>query len=266
MLKLVMAPFIGVIAAAHIGMAHPAHNDEAGSAAGHHAAAELRREIEFVESRREGGRLGEPEALVRLGRLYMRLARATGESKAMEHAISLYRDASDRGAGPEASLGLAKALYAQHRFAEAETLARDVANRTRGKTRSDALSIMAEVHLATGRTAEGRALFESIALHEPTPERLALLSIAQHLDGDDRALRTMRVALERAESVGTDGVFRAWCETMLGDFLLARGELLDAETHYVHALQLDDTTHASLYGIAEVHVREGELAGAIGFL
>ncbi|MGH2593855.1 MAG: tetratricopeptide repeat protein [Anaerolineae bacterium] len=198
-----------------------------------------------------------------LGEMYMRQARERGDiasyqraEAALEKALELLPDYSP------ASASLAAVLYAQHNFAEALELARQV-YQSNPKV-SQALATAGDAYLALGNYQDGEEAYQELAQNSPTPPVRARLAHLAELKGDtEEALQLMQRAAAEALNASGSRESVAWYSLRLGDLYFNTGRLDEAGKHYEAALRVFDNYYLGLAGLGKVHAALGDYDAAI---
>ena len=165
-------------------------------------------------------------ALEQLGWLYISKARASFDAGfyTLAEQCALALDARQPG-GSEALLLRGHALHSQHRFKEAESLARQLVAK-RGLAFDHGLlgDILADV----GRVDDAAGAYQKMIDLRPDPQGYARVAHVRWLKGDlEGAVEAMRVAAAGASPRDADSA--AWMNTQLSRYLWQSGDFTGAE-------------------------------------
>jgi len=169
--------------------------------------------------------LNREAAIERLGWLYVAKARESFDAgfytRAEQCGLALDRSTP----GSHAALLLrGHALHSQHRFAEAEALARQLVS-ARGLA-SD-FGLLGDVLMDVGRVPEAELAYQSMLDLKPDPQGYARAGHVRWLKGDlEGAIEVMRMAV--AGSSPRDGESAAWMHTQLARYLWNSGASSEA--------------------------------------
>jgi len=214
----------------------------------------------------------------RLGVAYIQKARETGDvtyynlaAKALEKSLALESKAPE--AAPPAK-HLATVYYAEHRFAEALSLAQQaLALNPRDIT---PYALIGDAHCEMGDYQQAWADYAHLKGSQSSQSAQQFsLSGVQYLDesresvqslltGDTRAaIGHMQTAVRISTDSGMAAESIAWSQFMLGEAYLQLGDLAGARAAYNDALKTYPNYHRALAGLAKVSAAEGQLAEAI---
>jgi len=211
----------------------------------------------------------------RLGVAYIQKARETGDvtyynlaAKSLEKSLALESKAPE--AAPPAK-HLATVYYAEHRFAEALSLAQQaLALNPRDMT---PYALIGDAHCEMGDYPQAWADYAHLA--SPQSATASALSGMQYLDqsrdsvrslltGDTRgAVEHMKTAVKMSADSGMAAESIAWSQFSVGEAYLQLGDLAGARAAYQDALKTYPNYHRALAGLAKVSAAEGHLAEAI---
>ncbi len=220
----------------------------------------LQREIAFYQTRvSQDPQSGMNPAA--LARVYLKMAKATGESSwyllAEQSATRSLANLAFNN--HNAILTLARIAQARHDFPEAMRLSQQVLKTQRGS--EDAQAIMVTSHLAMGQLTVANQEITALASQNPNQGTLTLESLVQVAQGHDKeATDTFKLALA-AEEPGETGS-SAWTRTLLGQFNYRRGHLTEAGTLYREALRILPRYPQALLHLAELETRLGDYKAA----
>ena len=152
---------------------------------------------------------------------------------------------------------------AQHRFAAALALGRRAVRESPERTAGYAVLVDASNEL--GLYDDALAATQRMADLRPDLPALSRISYARELRGDVHGAVT---AMTQAVTAGRalPGENTAYVQSLLGDLLLSRGEVADAEAMYEAALQTFPGLAAARAGTAKVLVAQGRPAQAAAVL
>jgi tetratricopeptide (TPR) repeat protein len=198
---------------------------------------------------------GDAEGLALLGLAYQQRVRETGDpsfyprsKEALERSLAL---ASDNDL---ALTGLAALAASRHRFPEARRLARRA--RELNPYSADALGILGDANVETGRYREAFALFNRMVALKPTAAGYARVSYARELLGrTEGAIEAMKLAVSAAAATGEPA---AWALVELGNLYYNSGRLRPAERAYREALARFPGYHRAQAALARVAAARGE--------
>lgn len=187
-----------------------------------------------------------------LATTYLRMARTTGagnwyllaDQTARRSLALLQVD------NAEALVVLARVAEAQHDFATALTLARQIPNPT------EALPIQVSANLAQGNLQAANQGADRLVETTLSMSAFTLQALTRHALGKDKAaLQSFQYALE-AESSGELSQ-SARTRTLLGRFYYERGQLQRAEDLYQEALRILPNSPPTLINLAQLEMRRG---------
>ncbi|HWO11189.1 MAG TPA: tetratricopeptide repeat protein [Polyangiaceae bacterium] len=206
-------------------------------------------------------RASDPDAWVRLGRAWQRVARETADGGFMLNADACVREALARAPEHAGALGLRQAvLLHAHDFAGARELAARVLRTSPEDlsawlTESDGALELGD--LAGAERATQRALDL-----EPGLASYARAAYLSWLHGDvARAIELMRLAIDAAGSP-EDPESRAWALAQAALLFWHRGDYAGAAAGFELALEVQPRHAPALVGLGQVAVAGGDLARA----
>ncbi|MGD9688821.1 MAG: tetratricopeptide repeat protein [Phycisphaerales bacterium] len=214
--------------------------------------------IEWLEAR-VAERPDDPIGVSSLAGALLRAARQTTRHDDFEKAAQAFiklREIHPESTG--ATYGLAHARLGQHRFAEALREAQRLAF---AQAESPAvMALLGDAHLAMGNTIEASLIFDRLEQQELTLDSLARVALVRDARGrHDDARTAMSEAVEAGKLLKVDASRIAWCESMLGEFALASGDLDGAEAHLRSALTGAPDMHHARFRLAEIMTRRGRI-------
>lgn len=201
-------------------------------------------------------------ALSALAGARLRLARQTTRHDDFEAAAGAFeRLLAQQPDSQAARLGLAHARMGQHRFNDAVKWAR--AALVAEPASAAALAVLGDAKLALGHVAEASLIAEELERRDITLESLARLSLVREAQGRHEEARVaMTEAVQAGQLLHAEAGQIAWCESMLGEFALARGDAEGADAFYAAALEKSPDLHHVRMRRVEVMVRRGQLEEA----
>jgi len=219
---------------------------------------DLQREISFYQERIE---VAPNDGLNRafLAKVYLRMARATGEASwyllAEQTAQQSLAKLSFHNDG--AIMVLARVAVARHDFASAIRLVKQV------QQNEETLSVLVTANLATGKISEALSAANALVDKTPSLNSLTLRALVLVASGKDaEAIRDFQQALaaEEPEETGSS----VWTRTLLGRYYFKRGQLKLARQLYEEALRVLPQYPPALLNLAELEVRQGDYRAAEG--
>ena len=214
----------------------------------------------------------------RLGVAYIQKARETGDvtyynlaAKALEKSLALESKAPE--AAPPAK-HLATVYYAEHRFAEALSLAQQaLALNPRDIT---PYALIGDAHCEMGDYQQAWADYARLSSPQnPQASAQFALSGMQYLDESRESVQNLLTGkttaavehMRAAVNISIDSHMAvesiAWSQFSLGEAYLQLGNLAGARAAYSAALKTYPNYHRALAGLAKVSAAEGHLAEAI---
>ena len=162
-------------------------------------------------------------------------------------------------AGSNVISGLASLALTRHDFKRALTLGRQA--QALDPTTARHYGVVGDALLELGRYREAFDTFDRMARLKPNASSYARVSYARELSGNlDGAIEAMRLAVDA--SSGAAGSF-AWSRSLLGNLLLATGDIRLAQATFREALAVVPGEAESLAGLAKIRERQGDLRGAL---
>jgi len=200
-------------------------------------------------------------ALRELAGAYLSLQRETGEiADAVRAEDSARRSLKILPRGNTgASIRLAQALLAQHRFPEA----REVAERA-AATDPNAVRLVVDIRLELGDYDAATTALETIPTDPDDLNLKALRARFEEIDGrPERSLRLMREARKVTEGrPDMPAEVVSWYHAMIGHALIDSGRLEDGEQSCREALEIFPRDYRAMTGMAEAATWRGDHAGA----
>ena len=159
-----------------------------------------------------------------------------------------------------ASIRLAQAMLAQHRFPEALAVAQAAA-----KQDSKAERIVVDILLELGDYAAATRGLQAIPTEPDDMNLLALRARFAQIQGrPEEALQLLRAAAAIIDlRPDMPAEVAAWCHTMVGHHLIDAGQLADGETACQKALTIFPNDYRAMTGMAEAAAWRGDHAGAL---
>ncbi len=199
-------------------------------------------------------------AIERLGWLYVAKARESFDAGfytlAEQCGLALERNAS----GSHAALLLrGHALHSQHRFAEAEALARQLVS-ARGLAAD--FGLLGDVLMDVGRVPEAEQAYQSMLDLKPDPQGYARAGHVRWLKGDlEGAIEVMRMAV--AGSSPRDGESAAWMHTQLARYLWQSGASAEALGCIESAIAFRTNYPPALLLHGRINLADGNVSPAV---
>lgn len=195
-----------------------------------------------------------PTTSALLGLGYQQLFRESGDPTWLRRAGSALERARDRApSDPVALTGLAQLAVTQHRFREAESLAR-AALRLDPES-SAARGALGDALLNLGSYRAAFAEYDRLAAAGPSVAAYARIAFARQLEGRRlAAIDAMELALEAGSGIPEQG---AWAQVQYGTMLLGVGRTADAADAYRAALTLSPGYVHAAAGLARVDAARG---------
>ncbi|MGQ0628570.1 MAG: tetratricopeptide repeat protein [Phycisphaerales bacterium] len=205
---------------------------------------------------------GDTMSISGLAGTLLRVARQTTRHEDFEKAARAFERLGELNPGStNAAIGLAHARLGQHRFAEA--LKHAQAARFGLPQEKQALALLGDAHLAIGNTIEASLIFEELERQDLSLDSLARLALVREAQGRmDEAKVAMAEAVKAGELLKVERPQIAWCESMLGEYALATGDLDGAEKWFSAALAGAPGMHHAAFRKAQILDRRGEIEGA----
>ncbi|MBW4491132.1 MAG: tetratricopeptide repeat protein [Trichocoleus desertorum ATA4-8-CV12] len=216
----------------------------------------LEREMAFYQTRI----LSDPKGGLNrasLARVYLKMARATGESSwyLLAEQTAQQSLANLPFSNSEAVSVLARVATARHDFAEAIRLLKQAPGS------SDAPSIATTAYLALGDISAANTAAEQLVQQTPSLGALTQRALVKVAQGQDQAAiqdLQQAIAVEEPEETGSS----VWARTLLGRLYFKRGQLLQARALYKEALRILPQYPPALLNLAELEVRQGNYRAA----
>ncbi len=214
--------------------------------------------------------LADPENgidLAQLAGLYMQRARETGDKSDYARAEEMARRslAVQKWHNGKSSMTLASSLVAQHRFAEARDVARQLDADYPGVVPYEAL--LAELEMEMGDYDAARALFDSLAADRAelsvAPRLARWLEISGEPDSALAILSAARDEAARRSDVPREQV--AWFHLRVGDLLARCGRLDEADAVYRAGLEVREDDSRLLAAMARAAALRNDWRAAIYF-
>lgn len=213
----------------------------------------------------EGAVATDPEdvgSLQQLGTAYVQRAVQRGDATSYALARSVL-DRAERLAPGAVQTTVARGVLALslHEFPEALALGEQALQSRPGS--ATVLGIVVDAQVELGRYDQAAATLQTMLDRDPGLPALARTSYQRELAGDlDGAVATMRTARDAA-STPADA---AAIGVLLGDLLLQRAQLDDADAAYSEALREAPSLPAARVGAARLAALRGDLPGAVAAL
>lgn len=160
---------------------------------------------------------------------------------------------------------LASTLMAEHRFADAESVARMAVAYDPGVPQY--LALLAEVRLELGDYAEAGESFDSLSRFRSTLSIAPRLARWEELNGrTPNAFRILRNAVATTDArldIPTEQI--AWFHFRLGDLELRNGRFNRARTQFERGLEVEPSDYRILGGLAKLSLLEDDPDRAIAY-
>ena len=160
---------------------------------------------------------------------------------------------------------LASTLMAEHRFAEAESVAREAVAYDPGVPQY--LALLAEVRLELGDYAKARESYDSLLRFRSTLSIAPRLARWEELNGrTSEAFRILRAAVAGADTrldIPTEQI--AWFHFRLGDLEMRNGRFNRARQEFDRGLEVEPADYRILGGLAKLSLLEDDPDLAIAY-
>jgi tetratricopeptide (TPR) repeat protein len=221
-------------------------------------------DIAFYEARAGRDPTGATD-LARAARLYLQRARETGNYDDVLRAEADARRSISNRAGHNATAAqvLASALLSEHRFADAQEVARGLV--ASDPTHVSYRAALGEIEFELGRYADARATFDSLRAFKRELSVTPRLARWEELTGHtDAARHLLHLALEEAErrtDLPQEQV--AWFWLRLGDLELRAGRPDVASFAYGRGLRAHPEDYRLLAAVAHLDAVQHDWRGAV---
>lgn len=212
----------------------------------------------------------DPASAISLGMLaalHLQRARETGDDADYQRAEQYARRSLSLRVNRNAKtyLTLASTLMAEHRFAEADTVASNAVAADPG--RPEYLALRAEVRLELGDYERAGAVFDSLYRFRSKLSIAPRLARWAELNGrTDEAFHILRTSVAEADTRQDIPVEQAaWFHFRLGDLALRNGRFRLARKEFDRGLQIEPTDYRILGGLARLSLLEGDPDQAIAY-
>lgn len=201
----------------------------------------------------------DPAVLTRVGLASLNEARRTGDPAFYARADdAIERSLALRPGSPDALVAAGLLALARHDFTGALSLASQA--QMAAPLSVDPFGVEVDALVELGRYDDAAAAVDEMVRRRPDVASLSRASYVAELRGDrEGALAVMQQAVAAAGDTGSDAAYVA---ALLGDLLLARGNLAAATAAYDRALVADAASSGAAFGRARVLVARDDLAGA----
>lgn len=198
-----------------------------------------------------------------LGELYLRRASENDHLESYGMAIDVLEDALRIHPGYEASrLNMARALMAQHRFANALTMSTPLEGAVADKSAN--LAIAADCHLELGNYDTARPMLSELRSKEASSPVLARIARFEEIHGHTKqAMELIENALSDLEKVGAGQDERTWYRWRAANLLFDAGKLDLSEARVREALQHASDDEPCLVLLAKISFAKGNSNQAI---
>ena len=225
-------------------------------------ANDLDQQIQFWEKKRAI----DPEDFIsptKLGELYLKKARATGDLSANVEAEKNLRLALKKNPEHRAAvILLASACIAQHKFSEARAFAEKAVKMDPEDAFSTA--VLGDACLELGDVARAESAYKKIVQLEPALATHSRMANLHWIKGDPAAaIHSYDAAIRAGEAEDTAPADLAWCHVQQGEFYFRTGGFKKAEERYTMALKLVPDYHFALDHVAELRAAQGKYDEAI---
>ena len=160
---------------------------------------------------------------------------------------------------------LASTLMAEHRFVEAESVARSAVAYDPGVPQY--LALLAEVRLELGDYQEARESFDSLSRFRSTlsiaPRLARWAELNGHTSDAFRILRNSIAVADTRLDIPTEQI--AWFHFRLGDLELRNGRFNRARSEFERGLEVEPGDYRILGGMAKLSLLEGDPDRAIAY-
>ena len=212
----------------------------------------------------------DPASAISLGMLaalHLQRARETGDETGYRQSEEYARRSLALRVNRNARtyVTLASSLMAEHRFAEAESVARKAVAYDSGVPQY--LALLAEVQLELGDYAHARESFDSLTRFRSTLSIAPRLARWAELNGrTTEAFHTLRSAVAVADTrpdIPTEQI--AWFHFRLGDLELRNGRFNRARKEFERGLEIEPSDYRILGGLARLSLLEDDPDRAIAY-
>jgi tetratricopeptide (TPR) repeat protein len=224
------------------------------------SAAGLRNRIGVMEARlREQS--GDVGAAVLLADALLRLARATSDGRATNHAEQVLTDVLKESPAQYDALRMLGAVYlSQHRFRDGLGVARKARNLRPNDSWN--YGVMGDALIELGEYDQAFEAFETMISMRPHAAAYARVAYGRELRGDlAGAAEAMQMAAEATN--GQDSEAQAWYAAQLGELYLRMQKLDEAGREYRRAAFLYPDYPLAMIGQGKVRVARGDRDGAL---
>ncbi len=212
----------------------------------------------------------DPQSAISLGMLaglYLQRARETGNESDYFRAEQFAKRSLALRVNRNAKtfVTLSTTLMAQHRFAEAEQVARLAVEYDPSVPQY--LALLAEAQLELGNYAGARQSFKALSSYRSNLSIAPRLARWEELTGDtDEAFRLLRkstAAADTRQDIPTEQL--AWFHFRLGDIEMRNGKFRRARSEFDRGLEIEPSDYRLLGGLAKLSLLEGDADRAIAF-
>ena len=198
-----------------------------------------------------------------LGQAYLQKGRETADASNYTKAEAALRQALTVNPQHTAATAfLGSALFAQHQFAEAHSLAEQVI--AEDPDALLALALVGDAALELGDYDQAETAYIELVAQNQTAPVLGRMARLAWLQGDpETAVSLMSDAVEEASTVTLRGETIAWYQFQLGNLYFQQGDLTAAAEQYAAALEALPGYYLALAGQGKVQAAQGDLDGAI---
>ncbi|MEZ6131695.1 MAG: tetratricopeptide repeat protein [Planctomycetaceae bacterium] len=212
-------------------------------------------------------RPGDVRSMTVVGRLYIRMAKETGQHSAYATAEKCLRDALSTAPDDNAAkTWLAVALQAQHRFREALQIASD--SYAGNSQDTMALATIGDCQFHLGRVEAARSTYQTLSrLAGDSPPVLARHAQLAEVNGSsEEAITLLENARDAVRHSGQSGDAVAWYELRLAALHHKLGHADKARVHYRTSLKQDADLHVAKTGLARLLAEQGDFEQASDLL
>ena len=205
----------------------------------------------------------DPRNYVMLGRLYLRQAKETDDFSRFVAAEECFKKSIALGDKKYvAHTFLARALLAQHKFAESATVATKA---WKANPKNElAHATMGDAALQMGEYEKARSIFETLLKESKTPALMARLARVKELTGElEQAFELLKEATAKQAEFSADPRDDAWFHWRLAEFKFGQGDLDAAQKYANRALEIVPDDAHSLATLAKIQAIQGETTQAI---
>lgn len=199
----------------------------------------------------------------KLAAAYMQRARETGDTRYYEEASNcLERSISLRPTNYSGTVLMAMLHVSKHEFNDALRYARKAVEIE--PENSYGYGVLGDIYLDLGEMEKAEEAYNKMLELDPSLDSYSRLSNLRVAQGDTAgAVQAMQNAYQAGvRNVRTTVEHLAWTQVMLGSIYFDRGNISDAEKHYIKSLEIMPGYYLGLEHLAEVKAVKGDYAEA----